>query len=71
MPAEGVGMAVAAAVAVDMWSRAVGMGGVAFKTKARVGGVAARGWLNNLDYCTCTELAGPCRRQHIQPVLSL
>ena len=35
MPAADVGMAVAAAVAVDVWSQVVGMGGVAFKTTAR------------------------------------
>ena len=38
MAAAGVGMAVAAAVDVDVWSRVVGMGGVAFKTTARAGG---------------------------------
>ena len=35
---SGVGVAVAATVAVDVWSRAVSVGGVAFKATARVGG---------------------------------
>ena len=33
-----MGVAVAGTVAVDVWSRAVSVGGVAFKVTARVGG---------------------------------
>ena len=38
LPAADMGVVVAATVAVDMWSRAVGVGGVAFKMTARDGG---------------------------------
>ena len=48
MPEAGAGMAMAAAVAVDVWSQVVGMGGVAFKTTARAGDETAPSSNNNI-----------------------